>query len=243
MDYLSYDVYKQTEKGFEKLNTTPYTVIIDPNKHFQLIGTRTLALAVIKIGFEGELLISGFSENREYSNKGELIPCTAIDNDSITINLNSYRISFQPTEGIDKADNDCFETLNVKEVFSCVGFNFIIEPEENPEIELPRNSYVSIRNHKTEDSWNPNGFNGIAIINGEQFNLEDGYHVNNGVTYYSTSNGSVYFEPNEEGIVYNVLLKFKESEWLYNDEILEGIGIVDDMNHTIRFLLFREYQE
>ena len=129
MDYLSYDVYRQTEKGFEKLNTTPYTVIIDPNKPFQLIGTRTLALAVIKIGFEGELLISGFSENREYSNKGELIPCTAVDNDSITIDLNSYRISFQPTEGINISDNDCFETLNVKEVFSCVGFNFIIEPE------------------------------------------------------------------------------------------------------------------
>ncbi len=129
MDYLSYDVYRQTEKGFEKLNTTPYTVIIDPNKPFQLIGTRTLALAVIKIGFEGELLISGFSENREYNNKGELIPCTAVDNDSITIDLNSYRISFQPTEGMDTSDNDCFETLNVKEVFSCVGFNFIIEPE------------------------------------------------------------------------------------------------------------------
>ena len=129
MDYLSYDVYRQTEKGFEKLNTTPYTVILDPNKPFQLIGTRTLALAVIKIGFEGELLISGFSENREYSNKGELIPCTAVDNDSITIDLNSYRISFQPTEGMDTLDNDCFETLNVKEVFSCVGFNFIIEPE------------------------------------------------------------------------------------------------------------------
>ena len=89
MDYLSYDVYKQTKKGFEKLNTTPYTVIIDPNKPFQLIGTRTLALAVIKIGFEGELLISGFSENREYSNKGELVPCTAVDNDSITIDLNN----------------------------------------------------------------------------------------------------------------------------------------------------------
>ena len=41
----------------------------------------------------------------------------------------------------------------------------------------------------------------------------------------------------EEGIVYDVLLKFKESEWLYNDEILEGVGIVDDMNRTIRFLL------
>lgn len=243
MDYLSYDVYKQTKKGFEKLNITPYTVILDPNKPFQLIGTRTLALAVIKIGFEGELLISGFSENREYSNKGELVPCTAVDNDSITIDLNSYRISFQPTEGINISDNDCFETLNVKEVFSCVGFNFIIESEENPEIELTQNPYVSIRNHKIGDSWNPNGFNGIAIINGEQFNLEDGYHVNNGVTYYSTSNGSVYFEPNEEGIVYDVLLKFKESEWLYNDEILEGIGIVDDMNHTIRFLLFREHQE
>ena len=129
MDYLSCDVYKQTEKGFEKLNTTSYTVIIDPNKSFQLIGTRTLALAVIKIGFEGELLISGFSENREYSNKGELVPCTAVDNDSITIDLNSYRITFQPTTGIDRTDNDCFETLNVKEVFSCVGFNFTIEPE------------------------------------------------------------------------------------------------------------------
>ena len=129
MDYLSYDVYKQTEKGFEKLNTTPYTVILDSNKPFQLIGTRTLALAIIKIGFEGELLISGFSENREYSNKGELVPCTTVDNDSITMDLNSYRISFQPTKGISISDNDCFETLNVKEIFSCVGFNFVIEPE------------------------------------------------------------------------------------------------------------------
>lgn len=97
-----------------------------------------------------------------------------------------------------------------------------------------------IRNRKLDDSWNPLGFNGIAIINGEQFTLGDGYSTNNGVTYYSTSNGTVYFEPSEYNVVYNVLLKFTEDEWQYNNEILEGDGIVNEANRTIRFALFRE---
>lgn len=97
-----------------------------------------------------------------------------------------------------------------------------------------------IRNRKLDDGWNPNGFNGVAIINGRQFNLADGNHTENGVTYYSTSNGSVYFEPSEYDVIYNVLLKFTTDEWLYNGEILEGLGIVDEVNRTIRFSLFRE---
>lgn len=100
-----------------------------------------------------------------------------------------------------------------------------------------------IRNRKLDDGWNPLGFNGIAIINGEQFTLGDGYSTNNGVTYYSTSNGSVYFEPSETGVIYDVLLKFTENEWQYNNEILEGNGIVDETNHTIHFQLFREAQQ
>ena len=29
MDYLSYNVYIQTKKGYEKLNTTPYKIQIE----------------------------------------------------------------------------------------------------------------------------------------------------------------------------------------------------------------------
>lgn len=103
--------------------------------------------------------------------------------------------------------------------------------------QLPSNPYVVIRNRKLDDSWNPLGFNGIAIINGEQFTLGDGYSTNNGVTYYSTSNGSVYFEPSQSGVTYNVLLKFTEDEWQYNGEIIEGNGIVNAVNRTIQFKL------
>ena len=124
MDYLSYNVYIQTKKGYEKLNTTPYKIQIDPSQSSQLIGTRTLALGIIKVSFNGEILISGFSENREYNNRGELVPSTLIDDESITINMNKYRISFQPTEDINESDNDCFNSLSATEVFSCVGFNF-----------------------------------------------------------------------------------------------------------------------
>lgn len=124
MYYLSYDVYKQAEKGYEKLNTTPYTVVLNPSQAFQLIGTRTLVLGVIKTSTDGEILISGFSENREYNNRGQLIPCAPVDNETITADLNSYRISFQPTEGINLSDKDCYDSLGVKEIFSCIGFNF-----------------------------------------------------------------------------------------------------------------------
>jgi hypothetical protein len=90
MDYLSYNVHIQTKKGYEKLNTTPYKIQIDPLQSSQLIGTRTLALGIIKVSFNGEILISGFSENREYNNRGELVPSTLIDDESITINMNKY---------------------------------------------------------------------------------------------------------------------------------------------------------
>ena len=103
--------------------------------------------------------------------------------------------------------------------------------------QLPSNPYVVIRNRKLSDSWNPFGFNGIAIINGQQFTLGDGGSTNNGVTYYSTSNGTVYFEPSQPGVTYDVLLKFTQDEWQYNGEILEGDGIVDEVNHTIQFKL------
>ena len=97
-----------------------------------------------------------------------------------------------------------------------------------------------IRNRKLGEGWNPWGFNGIAIINGEQFPLGDGRITNNGVTIYSESSGVSYFEPSETGVVYDVSLKFTEDEWPYNGEILDGRGIVDETNHTIHFRLFRD---
>ena len=102
---------------------------------------------------------------------------------------------------------------------------------------VPTVPYVEIRNRKLGDSWNPLGFNGIAIINGEQFTLGDGRSTNNGVTYFSTSNGTVYFQPSEPGVTYDVLLKFTQDEWQYNGEMLQGDGIVDEVNHTIQFKL------
>ena len=40
MDYLSYNVYIQTKKGYEKLNTTPYKIQIDPSQSSQLMNLR-----------------------------------------------------------------------------------------------------------------------------------------------------------------------------------------------------------
>ena len=96
---------------------------------------------------------------------------------------------------------------------------------------------MKIRNRKLGGSWNPKGFKGIAIINGQQFTLGGGDSTNNGVNFYSSSDGTVYFEPSQPGVTYDVLLKFTQDEWQYNGEILQGDGIVDEVNHTIQFKL------